>query len=37
MLGVLKRSGKIIRWAQDKDYEEGNNRRYIVTLDTAKI
>jgi hypothetical protein len=37
MLGVLKRSGKIIRWAQDKDYEDGNNRRYIVTLDTAKI
>ena len=37
MLGVLKRSGKIISWAQDKDYEDGNNRRYIVTLDTAKI
>ena len=37
MLGVLKRSGKIISWAQDKGYEEGNMRRYIVTLDTAKI
>ena len=37
MLGVLKRSGKIISWAQDKEYEDGNNRRYIVTLDTAKI
>ena len=37
MLGVLKRSGKIISWAQDKTYEEGNMRRYIVTLDTAKI
>ena len=37
MLGVLKRSGKIISWAQDKNYEDGNNRRYIVTLDTAKI
>ena len=37
MLGVLKRSGKIISWAQDKTYEDGNNRRYIVTLDTAKI
>jgi hypothetical protein len=37
MLGVLKRSGKIISWAQDKTYEDGNMRRYIVTLDTAKI
>jgi hypothetical protein len=37
MLGVLKRSGKILAWKQDKDYEDGNNRRYIVTLDTAKI
>jgi hypothetical protein len=37
MLGVLKRSGKIISWAQDKTYEDGNNRRYIVTLDAAKI
>ena len=37
MLGVLKRSGKIISWAQDKTYEDGNNRRYIVTLNTAKI
>jgi hypothetical protein len=37
MLGVLKRSGKIISWVQDKTYEDGNNRRYIVTLDAAKI
>lgn len=37
MLGVLKRSGKIISWAQDKEYEDGNNRRYIITLNTAKI
>ena len=37
MLGVLKRSGKIISWEQDKTYEDGNNRRYIVTLDAAKI
>ena len=37
MLGVLKRSGKIISWTQDKTYEDGNNRRYIITLDTAKI
>ena len=37
MLGVLKRSGKIISWAQDKEYEDGNNRRYFVTLNTAKI
>ena len=37
MLGVLKREGKIIRWAQNKDYEDGNNRQYAVTFDTAKI
>lgn len=37
MLGVLKRNGKITKWGQDKTYEDGNNRRYIVTLDTAKI
>ena len=37
VLGELKRSKKIISWAQDKEYEDGNNRRYIVTLDTAKI
>lgn len=37
VLGELKRSRKIISWAWDKSYEDGNNRRYIVTLDTAKI
>ena len=37
VLGELKRSKKIISWAWDKSYEDGNNRRYIVTLDTAKI
>lgn len=37
VLGELKRSRKIVSWAWDKSYEDGNNRRYIVTLDTAKI
>jgi hypothetical protein len=36
-LGVLKRSGKILSWQQDKNYEDGNKRGYIVTLNTAKI
>lgn len=36
-LGVLKRNGKILAWKQDKEFEEGNNRRYLVTLNTAKI
>jgi hypothetical protein len=34
---VLKRSGKILSWQQDKNYEDGNKRGYIVTLNTAKI
>jgi hypothetical protein len=37
LLGVLKRSGKILSWAWEKGWEDGNNRRYMVTLDTAKI
>jgi hypothetical protein len=36
-LGVLKRNGKILSWKQDREFEEGNNRRYLVTLNTAKI
>ncbi len=36
-LGELKRKGKIISWAQDKDYAEGNLRKYSVTLDMEKI
>jgi hypothetical protein len=36
-LGVLKRSGKLLSWQQDKNYEDGNKRGYIVTLNTAKI
>jgi hypothetical protein len=37
LLGVLKRSGKILSWAWEKGWEDGNLRRYAVTLDTAKI
>ena len=36
-LGELKRKGKIISWGLDKEYVEGNLRRYVITLDTEKI
>lgn len=38
MLGVLKRSGKIISWAWiNREYEDGNKREYSVVVDTAKL
>lgn len=37
VLGELKRSRKIISWAWDKSYEDGNNRQYSVRIDTAKL
>lgn len=37
ILGDLKRSGKIITWAWDKSYEDGNNRQYNVRLNTNKL
>lgn len=37
VLGELKRSKKIISWAWDKSYEDGNNRQYNVRVDTAKL
>ena len=37
VLGELKRQGKILAWKLDKDYEEGNNRRYLITLDADRI
>ena len=37
VLGELKRSKKIISWAWDKSYEDGNNRQYNVRIDTAKL
>jgi hypothetical protein len=37
VLGELKRKGKILAWAWDKAYEDGNNRRYNVRLDTARL
>lgn len=36
-LGILKREGKITSWTQDKSFEDGNNRRYLITLDASKI
>ena len=37
VLGELKRQGKILTWKLDKEYEDGNNRRYLITLDADKI
>jgi hypothetical protein len=37
VLGELKRQGKILAWKLDKNYEDGNNRRYLVTLDADKM
>ena len=37
VLGELKRQGKILAWKLDKAYEEGNNRRYLITLDADRI
>ena len=38
MLGVLKRSGKIVSWAWiNREYEDGNKREYSVVVDTAKL
>ena len=37
VLGELKRQGKILAWKLDKDYEDGNNRQYLVTLDADRM
>ena len=37
VLGELKRQGKILAWKMDKNYEDGNNRRYLITLDADRI
>ena len=37
VLGMLKRSGKILSWAWERGYEDGNNRRYSVRVNTAKL
>ena len=36
-LGLLKRNGKITSWEQDKEYEEGNFRRYRIFMDGEKM
>lgn len=37
VLGLLKRQGRISSWRLDKEYSEGNMRRYLVTVDTDRI
>ena len=37
VLGMLKRSGKILSWAWEKGWENGNERRYSVRVNTAKL
>ena len=37
VLVELKRQGKILAWKLDKDYEDGNNRQYLVTLDADRM
>ena len=32
-LGELKRQGKIISWGLDKEFKEGNKRRYEIRVD----
>jgi hypothetical protein len=36
-LGLLKGQGKIVFWILDKDYSDGNKRRYLVTVDTDRV
>ena len=37
VLGLLKRQGRISSWRLDREYSEGNMRRYLVTVDTDRI
>lgn len=37
LLGVLKRSGRILSWNIEKGWEDGNNRKYVVILDTSQM
>ena len=37
VLGLLKRQGRISSWRLDREYSEGNKRRYLVTVDTDRI
>lgn len=37
VLGTLKRRGKITGWVQDREYEDGNMRKYTVTVDSEKL
>jgi hypothetical protein len=37
VLWLLKRQGRISSWRLDREYSEGNKRRYLVTVDTDRI
>ncbi|SDP38739.1 hypothetical protein [Selenomonas ruminantium] len=37
VLGSLKRRGKIASWVQDREFEDGNMRRYKIIVDSEKI
>ena len=37
ILGLMKRSGRIIAWEQDKSYENGNLRRYVITVEGESV
>ncbi len=37
ILGLMKRNSKIIAWEQDKSYENGNLRRYVITVEGESI
>lgn len=36
-LGELKRQGRIVSWSVDKEFKDGNKRRYEVTVDTDAL
>ena len=37
ILGLMKRSGRIIAREQDKSYENGNLRRYVITVEGESV
>ena len=37
ILGLMKRRGRIIAWEQDKSYENGNLRRYVITVEGESV
>ena len=37
VIGTLKRRGKITSWGQDREFEDGNMRRYTIVVDSENI